>query len=255
MLACVAGCSWGRDARPPEARPFSVLTYNLFVDVRDADANADAILAGEADIVCLQEVTPAWERALRSRLDQHYPHAIYRHGSPAGLAVLSKYPLEVTSSWRSAAGWPGLLARVTMDARVVQVMALHLRPPFVDKGGLSLRAFLRWPSAHRTEIREAWSKIDATLPLVVAGDMNEADRGVASRWLTETRGMTNALGRHAPKDQTWQLDVGFTILASRLDHIFHSDHFRSTSARVIRRGRSDHYPVVATLAWADPTPR
>jgi endonuclease/exonuclease/phosphatase family metal-dependent hydrolase len=89
--------------------------------------------------------------------------------------------------------------------------------------------------------------LDAERPTVIAGDFNETARGRAVRWLTEEKGMRDALSPFDARSPTWHLDTGFARLSLRIDHVLVSPHFDCVAARVIPTPGSDHYPVVATL--------
>jgi endonuclease/exonuclease/phosphatase (EEP) superfamily protein YafD len=75
VIGLVGGCrSPGRRAPEPMTGPHvSVMTYNVNVGGPRADLAAAAIERSGADIVCLQETSPAWEQYLRARLAMQYP--------------------------------------------------------------------------------------------------------------------------------------------------------------------------------------
>ena len=86
-----------------------------------------------------------------------------------------------------------------------------------------------------------------TLPLVVAGDLNDIEGSRVIGWL-EREGMTNALPEFDAYTPTWEWQTSLVTLRRRMDHILYSPELRSLSARVVPGGASDHVPVEAVLA-------
>ena len=82
--------------------------------------------------------------------------------------------------------------------------------------------------------------------MLVAGDLNETERGPALDWL-EAQGMTNALPQFDRSTPTWRWAWGLVTLRRRMDHILYSMDLYCYSAMVIPAGASDHLPVVAVL--------
>ena len=85
------------DRRPLPSAPhqLKVLTFNVNYGGVDLRRSAAAIRASGADLVALQETNPLWERSLRRRLSDRYPHQEYFHAPAAGgLAFLSRWPLH-----------------------------------------------------------------------------------------------------------------------------------------------------------------
>ena len=74
------------------ATHFTIQTFN--VEISD-DADPETIAAvgsSDADVLCLQEVTPRWQATLLER----YPYAAWhveRGQSTSGLGVLSRFPV------------------------------------------------------------------------------------------------------------------------------------------------------------------
>src|SRR5262245_42064000 len=65
-LACTGGKS--SSSSPPKPRPdarLTVMTYNMNFGLAGDRETLDAIAAGGADIVFLEEIDNGWERALR----------------------------------------------------------------------------------------------------------------------------------------------------------------------------------------------
>src|SRR5438552_16092272 len=82
LVAMWLVCRSCSPVRPPEraaAVHLSVLTFNLDVDAPDKESALNAIDQSGADVVCVQEATPAWEQALRQRLGHRYRYVSFVH--------------------------------------------------------------------------------------------------------------------------------------------------------------------------------
>ena len=139
MLAFVSGC--GRPAEAPTGPTLSVLTYNVNFGMPGAEQAVAAIAEADADVVCLQETTPEWQRWIRRRLGGRYPHRRFRHWPGAGgQAVLAKAPFKEVSYRKPKAGWfPGWIVEADTPIGAVQVLNVHLRPPLGDGATLQAR--------------------------------------------------------------------------------------------------------------------
>ena len=122
-----------------------VATYNVNY-AGDHDAVLAAIADTDADVVLLQETTPSWERALRRRFGDRYPHMSFHHWrrSAGGLAVLSRHPIDADELIPPAASWfPAQRAVIAAPGGPVQVLHVHLRPA-IDHGDW-VRGFFSTP--------------------------------------------------------------------------------------------------------------
>src|SRR5262245_57049526 len=61
----------GAGAAPPTWR---ALSYNLLYEQPDPAASLDVIERADADVVCLQELTPGFSRHFAARFGRAYPH-------------------------------------------------------------------------------------------------------------------------------------------------------------------------------------
>src|SRR3954470_14387070 len=77
---------------PAPGRPHvRVMTYNVNFALAGDPPGIDAIRAGGADVVFLQETTPQWAAALHQAFDVNYPEMGFAHAPGAGgLGVLSR---------------------------------------------------------------------------------------------------------------------------------------------------------------------
>jgi len=213
-----------------------------------AERTIEAIRAAGADIVCLQETTPAWERRLRDRLDGRYPHSVFedrgRYG--CGLATLSVWPVHQVAYVPALAGgrFPSVVVRAETPIGSIQLVNVHLTPPS-GANWLGLRPFLRTLRLRECEVRACWPHVSDRIPAIVLGDFNEGDWGFALDWL-DRNGFSDALRGFDTGRHTWRLTRRRSI-RERLDHVVYSRHLRCLWAEVLHVGGSDHYPVTAVL--------
>jgi vancomycin resistance protein VanJ len=224
------------------------MTFNVHRD-RAGDRNTvDAVGAAGADIVCLQEVTAAWEAALRERYATEYPYSLFAPKENAGgLAVLSRFPLEdhgvVPIEGDLHPGW--VVHAIAPDPGVrMQLVVVHLRSLFNGSRDWISNYF----ASDRDHVREMhvfMGRAQPELPTIVLGDFNESPDGDAVR-LLEGRGYRNALPAFRPGQYTWKgASIGHDMV---IDHILvPTPSFDLLDAWVGRRGGSDHLPVVARI--------
>jgi len=228
------------------AAPLRVATYNLNYGLGGDPEEIKAIVATDADIVLLQEVTPAWSQALTRSLASRYP---YRHfvedRAAGGLGVLSRYPFEAQLIDNPVSWFPAMLVQAETPMGPVQALNVHLRPPFSDSGSL-VAGYFTTRSVRRAELEHFCSALRPGLPTLVAGDFNEGD-GPASR-LLRSLGLVDAIEEGARGESTWRWRTPLGQLRQTLDHIYYQrERFVLVTAAVLPLGRSDHLPAVAEL--------
>jgi len=249
LLCFCSACCFVRVPEEPSGPHFSVLTYNInWGGGRKPELSANAILKANADIICLQETTPAWENYLKGFLQETYPYCMFRHsGGAGGIAVLSKKPLKQVAYVPSKAGWfPGWVVQADTPLGLVQILCVHLRPPLGERGGFSLGAYMSIKGIHRKEIEDFNTQLMPDVPTIVLGDFNEGGSGSAVKWL-KAKGMTDALPEFDAFTKTWRWNTRLVTLSARFDHILYSKHLHCLEARVLEEGSSDHFPVMAVF--------
>ncbi len=253
-LGLIAGCgSTDRTAREPaqDEAVLRMLTYNVNYGLAGDEETMEAIREAQADVVVLQETTPAWEDALRPAMSEDYAYMLFRHsGGAGGLAILSRYPVHELDYLPAIDWFPAWRLIVEGPLGPVQVLAVHLRPPISDRGSV-VSGYFSTPGIRETEITDFLESLDPELPTVVAGDFNERD-GLALAQLEE-RGFRSAIPEFQSRARTWRWQTRVGEIRTMLDHIAYDQRLMPLNAEVIEAGRSDHFPVLVVFTLADET--
>lgn len=227
-----------------------VLSFNINFGVGHAPSNPAAVVEADADLVLLQETTDESERVFREQLSERYPHILFRQCCNAGgLGVLSRHPILEEDYLEATVGWfPAWRVVIDTPLGPVQVLNVHLRPPMSD-GGSWVAGYFSTRGVRRDEMEDFWALMDPKLPTVVAGDFNENAEGKAVGFLAE-QGLRSALAQVKPRAKTWRWQTRMGKIRAMLDHIVYSEALGLHEAKVLERGTSDHFPVLAVLGPA-----
>lgn len=242
LLALLACAPLQREARAPsgEGFHFQVATFNVYHPAWKDSATLEAVSETGADVVFLQEVNPNWERVLEHRYHSEYPHMLFKAaGGASGLGVLSRFPLE-DNGVLPGLQHPAWLVQVRTPGGTFPVLNLHLRALSMRNQSL-LRSIPTTSRDHQREIR-AFLEQSKPRPALIVGDFNEGPGGAAVRWLKE-RGFTNALPLYQ-SGHTWRSRSMGGVFKRTIDHILFDESLDALDAWVLRRGNSDHWPVV-----------
>jgi vancomycin resistance protein VanJ len=225
-----------------------VLTYNLHAESQSLAPMADIIRESDADVVALQELSPAAARAFAAEFAQRYPHQAL-HTDPRspllGQGVFSRYPIAQDAYWVKGLGQQ----RVTLDVSGTEVALYNVHPPHpfdIQADGPAFDPVWR-SDAIEDILRRADADADAqTGPLILAGDFNMTDQTDVYR---------RVAGRYHDTYREAGWGLGFTfnpnarlLPLARIDYVFHDDRITSVAARVWpTSGGSDHSPVWVEL--------
>ena len=214
----------------------TVATVNLQFDNVEHGRAIQWLQQNPADIVLLQEVTPAWADAF-AQVDLPYPYAsVATREDPYGIALLSRWPIaDVRAADFAADGLPSVVAIVLVKKTALQVVGLHTHWPMSP--GLS-QSRDRVLDAAASEV--AAKEVDS----VLLGDLNLTPYAQAYARLLEQSGLRDAFGDRLWRP-TWR--AGLWPLALPIDHVL-----VPASSCVIRTEigpsiGSDHRPVLVTL--------
>jgi len=253
MVVGIGGCQHVGGLEQPDFAPtvphVTVVTYNVNFGLAQPEHVTRFLSEAQASVICLQETHPRWEGILRTALEEEYPHCVFQEWQEAGgMAVMSRYEVRRVRVLEPRAGWwPALLVDVATPLGTIQVLNVHLKPPLTERGCISLGAYCRAPAVHCRELAEYLAYVDRSRPLIVAGDFNENELGMAMRSL-EDQGFASALSSYDRRSKTWYWKTLLGLVVNdRYDHILFNDHLDCTGAEVVATAGSDHLPVRAVL--------
>lgn len=237
MLATTVGSTEPVTDAARAAPRLRVVTANVRFDNFDRDALAHELLAADADVVLLQEITPGWVRALSAAgFDAEYPYSVNYPNGAGGQAVYSRLPLlDVQRAMREF--WPTYSARIEVGGRAVSLVDVHaIGPPQgMDK--------------HRDTVD---SILDVTRsmpePRVVAGDFNATPYNETMHRF-EALGLDSAFERRGRGlDVTWPNGERLFPPPIQVDHVLVDDGIVVLDVDTLRGTGSDHQPIVVDLA-------
>lgn len=248
----------------PEGPRLRVLTYNVLGRAGDYQAALDTILAEDADLLLLQEITPEIAAVFSVQLVDAYPFQVMQPASQArGLAVLSRFPLELLDV-SLAGNWMGApqILQLDWDGQPVTVVNFHTRPT-----GTFWPRWVRHTFAQRETdmqiLADFASRQSELGPLIVAGDanvthLNDAYKILAGvlqdAWWQAGSGLGHtfpgAIEEGTPFAQVSFFHIPYWLV--RIDYIFYSPHWQAERTWLAEfNGGSDHRGVVTELVLLD----
>jgi len=231
-----------------DAFELTLVTHNVLFRGGDPERTVEALVAADADVVALQEVTPAWAARLERSLRADHPYALLapREGA-LGYALYSRYPLTGPAALRAhGQGGFAQCARLELPSGPLPICNLHLSAP-------PLTARLRAQEANARTRAAQWERVKAFLdmggkgPALAVGDLNTADheplyRRIASEFV-DAAGTTALLpGRTFPNPDLAPLGP-----LVRIDYVLARGGVQPVEATVGRDTGSDHLLVRAVL--------
>jgi endonuclease/exonuclease/phosphatase (EEP) superfamily protein YafD len=236
-----------------------ILSANLWHSASSHDRTIEALLASDADIMGLVEVTPEWRPAI-APLIAKYPYRVDCFGADpeCQAMLLSKLPIVKPHAGRLWKATPIVAGGdLLWNGRIITVLATHWFRP-VKRSDQS-----RWGADDRK--RAAYLAEDLPLSrqagqvgllakyvdrqpsdLILMGDLNSVPWSRIQRLFRDKTGLDNAAGWQSswPSSMPWPLRLP-------IDHVLARGHLVVTKFEVGPRTESDHFPVIAEIGWRD----
>ena len=225
----------------PREQRLRLIVTNVWMENRDFEKWLGVMQSEEVDVIVAVEADQWWADRMRV-LEADYPH---RKEIPQddtyGMVVYSRFALEDLEVKRLVEDEvPSLWARVQLpDGPRVQLVCVHPRPPRPDIGQDS---YLR--DAELVLVARAVEPLGR--PVVVVGDFNDVAWSYTTKLFQTLAGLLDPR-RGRGLFTTFHAD--HALLRYPLDHVFHSDDLALVEMRVLKHTGSDHFPVLADLAW------
>jgi vancomycin resistance protein VanJ len=245
--------------RAPRSDPsLSVMTYNVLAWHSYTGPILETVRHESPDVVFIQELNNNLARTLQSELIDDYPYQILEPvDNPRGIGVISRYPIHETGVQLRGA-WIGGPQVLTLDWNDMRITLVNIH--MTSTTGIRSRAHIeRTFSQREDQARLLAEFVRGRGPTIIAGDANAAPQNDSYRILTSelidawrvagfglghTFPGSTIPGSDRPRLGNWYVPPWL----SRIDYIFHSDHFKTVEARTARvDGVSDHRGVVAVL--------
>jgi endonuclease/exonuclease/phosphatase (EEP) superfamily protein YafD len=248
-IAAIAIAACGRSAAPRGSASLRVLTYNVWVGNPDLAGTAALIAKIDADVVVMQETTPAFADEMRRRLGDRYPYMDFHVGPLGnGPGVMARTAPTAAHYVPSKVGMNGLwVGTFVMGGRAVQIVDVHLHPtlPASTNPVEVASAYQRAETVRLAQLDELRAAVDPAVPAVLIGDFNAVMGSLAMARLREMGWSDGLAGTDAATAPTYQLrGLGFHI-----DHVLVPAGVTCSAPKIERAGTSDHFPVEAVLSW------
>jgi endonuclease/exonuclease/phosphatase (EEP) superfamily protein YafD len=221
---------------PGETETLVVLSANIHHGTADPAAVVEFVDRYDADLLCVQELTPRFARELRAAgLDRRLPNAVLEtHRSASGAGIYSRLPMSRLSGSQFFFRQPRALLRLP-DGRPVRVVGVHPFPPGRGNDDVWQEALESLPSAGEGA------------PWILVGDFN-ATLDVSLMRETVDRGYRDAaevagegLVPTFPQD-------GHLIPPITIDHVLADERLGIADYEVEALPGSDHRALYTELA-------
>jgi len=223
-------------AASPDAVRLRVVTLNVWGRNKQYERVFDFLRQTEADIVVLEEIYPAWVPQMKAlEADWPYHTEMYREAR-YGMAIFSRWPLELGRSEFLRDGVPVITARVRVGETPLAICGVHLSRPLSRIGSLR--------QAHQLADLPRVLK-DKPQKQIVLGDFNSTSwnpRFVDCLTRAELVDTRLGSGVHA----SWP-SVLPAALRIPIDHCLVSKNIRVVRHEIGPPVGSDHLPVIVDL--------
>lgn len=217
----------------------TVCTFNVLTTNRNFDAVERQLLASDADVIIIPELSSGLERHLSGQFAAQYPYAKLdsRDGGNFGIGLYSRNPFSAAEVFLLNGNIPSVEAWLPIDQRNYYIVATHPVPP-MGKRGFDHR------NEHLNMLADRIRKVSATAPdtsLIVAGDLNVTPWSPIFTRFCSTSGLRRTGAGAQP---TWYRFPAFPF-GLVLDHVLASSDLHCHNYKVGKEAGSDHRIVIA----------
>ena len=231
-----------RDAEDYTEHPgIRILVSNVLTPNRQAGKLLKQIRIESPDVLVAVETDSWWEQQL-SVLDNDYPYSVRcPKDNLYGMHVWSRLPLrDAEIQYLVDKEIPSMHMLVTLPQGIeVRLHCVHPMPPSPTENDES-------QDRDAELVMVGKSVAEATLPVIVTGDLNDVAWSRTTRLFLKISGL---LDPRRGRGMYCTFNARYPLLRWPLDHIFHSQDFVLGSLRRLEDIGSDHYPFLAHLLY------
>ncbi len=218
-------------------RVYTALLLNLRRDNKRPEEVVAFLGKQKAEILLLEEVTPAWERRLRPILADYKYEVIQARDNAFGIWLLSKMPLsDIEELPVKEANVPYIAATVDLDGRQLRFVGVHPVPP-----------------TGRGKARDRNDRLDAAGEILrkekghrmILGDLNCTPWSPYFKQLLKSANVVDS-GTGRGLQPTWY--PGIPLVALPIDHCLVSPSIVLISRTVGPGLGSDHRPLIVEFS-------
>jgi endonuclease/exonuclease/phosphatase (EEP) superfamily protein YafD len=225
--------------RDDRRRSIRVMTANVLMTNRDAEALLEHVHANSPDVLVTLETDAWWQ----SRLDVLESDYVYTIKCPLdnlyGMHVYSRLPLiDSNIEYLVEPDIPSIHTALVMPAGDrIRMHCLHPAPPSPTENQES--------SERDAElIVVAKSVAETDQPVIVTGDLNDVAWSETTRLFRKISGL---LDPRVGRGMFNTFHAGYWFIRWPLDHLFHSRHFLLSQMMRLPRFGSDHFAILTEL--------
>ena len=212
-------------------KTLNVAHFNVSTSTIDYQRTINEILAVDADVISLQEVTPDWDAELKLSLQEEYPYSItIVRLDPFGLAIYSRFPLISTDTFMYE-DIPNIVGTVQINEKEQEIcfIASHTVPVFYTSDYERQRN-------HFMTIANYTNNTDC--PVITIGDYN------AVPWSYEIQDFKSAANLNDSRRGFMPASNGsFSLFQIPSDHIFYSEHLECLGFQEINSPTTGHFGI------------
>lgn len=231
------------DETPTGPPQMTFATANVLTANRRYDEIEAQLLASNADVVAVLELSTPLRDHLQGRFAEQYPYSREspQNGGNFGIGLYSRVPFQSAEiDYFNDARIASVIARVNLQDSELVIIATHTRPP-VGAGGFAHRnRHLRMLADRVQEFRKA----EPDVPVVVMGDLNLTPWSPVFADFAERAGLAPSRGRELTS--TWYRFPLFPF-GLVLDHVLATPDLTRVNYQVGSDMGSDHRMV--TTGW------
>jgi endonuclease/exonuclease/phosphatase (EEP) superfamily protein YafD len=227
---------FGDNAKGEQAN-FKIISINIYSGNNDYSYLKSYLSNEKADVVVLQELTPAWQKYV-DFVRKEYPY--YKEEVRAnnfGIAIYSKKPLiKVSTKNYVDAMHPSILADVDVNGKVLSILATHPVPPLPNQARFERR---------NKQYQLMKQEIDALANenIMLIGDLNSTIYSPNFK-LVQSDKMKDARAGFG-LNNSWNAMI--PILRTNIDQCWVSKSIKVTNFYRGEDIKSDHFPIVAEI--------